>query len=680
MKTLILIVLLAAPFISQGSSSSLLHTKLISENGTNLSGVTIYLNETKLQVTENPEATIKLGTAKSYQIKLTKDGYYPRVQTFSAKEIAKMQTSQIIFTLIPRKKNRVMLAFGGDVMMGRRYYKPYFDDDILLKENSELLDSKAILAQVKPYLSAADIAAVNLESQISEEKPIKRAPKLVTFYSKPSVVKALKWAGIDYVTLGNNHTYDYLDEGLSSTIAALNNEDLPFSGAGHNEQQALKPHMLNVNSNNLAMLGYVGWQGSTTPKQTANQYQGGAAFGSSKNINSSVQQAIEQKQLPIVQYHGSLEYSNEPTGVTEQRLKSAIDNGAVLAVAHHPHVTQGIELYNNRLIAYSMGNFVFDQNFSSTQHSYLLYVWLDDGEFHRAEIVPIYVKGYKPTPAIDEERITILKRVKTLSSKRNTHIKNHLGHGVILPSQQSPKQSKAVVHTLDISTEKTHSLSIFPWDTYLETVNSQDSSIQYRLGTNLINGSTFDHFSAFGANERGFLFDKANSNLISSSEQNNLALSMKVNQPLWFGMKHFRRVYKPSNPVTFKANIKANKNVSIKLYWQGRKTKQKLFDAFENSPKHFINSYEINAENQWKNIEVDFNSPRIGYRSYRVLAEISSVDGTESLVTLDNVSLIEWQTAFQSNSIPHYFSDISKMATFIGFNKTSQLPITISAK
>ncbi|AQS37269.1 hypothetical protein Sps_02110 [Shewanella psychrophila] len=67
-----------------------------------------------------------------------------------------------------------------------------------------------------------------------------------------------------------------------------------------------------------------------------------------------------------------------------------------------------------------MGNFIFDQNFNLTQLSFILYVWLDEGEPYRAEIVPIYLKGYKPTPAVGLQKFYVTMRLSELSAKRNT--------------------------------------------------------------------------------------------------------------------------------------------------------------------------------------------------------------------------------------------------------------------
>ncbi|WP_448547254.1 CapA family protein [Thalassotalea fusca] len=613
------------------------------------------------------------------KIEIRKEGYYPRIHTFSKSELQNSLNSKLKFELIEHKQARVMFAFGGDVMLGRRYYSPHFNESPAISEHNQLADSKALLEQVKPYLEIADIAVVNLESQIADQQPEQRAKKSVTFFSKPSLVSTLKWAGIDYVTLGNNHTYDYLDEGLSSTLAALEGEQLPYSGAGFTEQQALKPYLYNINENQFALLGFVGWQGSSKIKQTATNSQGGAAYGSLANITKSVQTASSNRQIPIVQYHGSLEYTNEPTGVTEQRLKAALDQGAALAIAHHPHVTQGIELYNEKLIAYSMGNFIFDQNFSSTQQSFLLYVWLDNGKFHRAEIVPLYIKGYKPTPAIDAERVAILKRINTLSSKRNTPLRDHQGHGVIKLEYGRPVQNEETSIPLDIKVKTIHSLQDLPWNSTVNQVISKDDSLQYRLGTNLISGSNFASHTWFNAVERGFLLDKKvatadkNSNMFES-------IRLPLDSSQWLGMKYFRRVYKPSNPMTLTMDVKTDANVTINVYWQGRKTRQKLFDALENSPKNLIKTIKMKAQDKWHHLDIDFNSPRIGYRSYRVLVEFVSEQGDNKYIQVNNFSLLEWQTAFQSKQQPTFFNDESRMATHIGFNKNADHQVILVAK
>ena len=243
---------------------------------------------------------------------------------------------------------------------------------------------------------------------------------------------------------------------------------MPYSGAGLNEADALRPYRVEVGQYPYSFLGYVGWAGNFSPNQVAEGVDdSGAAFGSSENIDLTVSREIDAGRLPIVQYHGSREYMDEPTLVTETRLKQAIDDGAVLAIAHHPHVTQGFEIYQGRLIAYSMGNFIFDQYHYATQYSYMIYVWMDGGRFHRAEVVPIHIQGFTPMPATDTVRLKVLKRTHELSNRRGIAMGQSGGNGVIFAAE-----GPAETRTLDVP--ETAGITSFNQANWSHTVTSID--------------------------------------------------------------------------------------------------------------------------------------------------------------------------------------------------------------
>ena len=135
----------------------------------------------------------------------------------------------------------------------------------------------------------------------------------------------------------------------------------------------------------------------------------------------------------IAQYHGSREYSEGPTEESERRMKLAVDEGATLLASHHPHVAHGVELYKGSLIAYSSGNFLFDQYFLETHGAFAFRAWLDDGRFARAEIIPLRVLDYRPIPAVGSMREAVLERVTRLSAGHGTRVGRDGGHGVVTP-------------------------------------------------------------------------------------------------------------------------------------------------------------------------------------------------------------------------------------------------------
>ncbi len=690
--TLSLYIFFCFNAVASQNATFLIKGQVIDEQNLPIASVNVFVKQKQVFTDTHGHFSISPNLSDTFQLRFNKPGYYDSVQTFSYNELkqGKNSTERLTqITLVKKAKNRVMLAFGGDVMMGRRYYTPHFNATPTISDADILLGSKAVVQHIKPYMSIADYAAVNLETQISSSTPKQRAPKSVTFFSKPELLTALSWAGIDYVSLGNNHTFDYMDEGLTSTLAALEDSSLDYSGAGLNDQQALAAHHQKIKGRKFSMLGYVGWEGRVKPTQTANAEHGGAAFGSMENIKRSVGKVIKQNSTPIVQYHGSLEYADNPTLVTEQRLKSALDAGASLAVAHHPHVTQGLELYNNKLIAYSMGNLIFDQNFPSTKYSYILYVWLDDGVFHRAEIIPLYLKSYQPTPATGIERFKVMKRLIALSKQRDTHIIQSGGHGVI-NIENTIENSKTLHQQLSFApNERVVPFSPLFWSKQINsikfspqqqstTINEQ--AIRYRLGTNLINGSDFESYNYFNNKEQSWLVDEdiMSINNYGASGQHSMGLTLKSMQPSFLGMKYFTRVYAQSNPMTLKAKFKSNSPVKIRFYWQGRTKKQKLLTALNESKKHLIKEIELPANDLiWQNIELDFNSPRYGYKSYRVLAEIELLDASVGKVDIDDFSLIEWQTAYSELSVPPRYNLTSKQAQYIGINQQVNSPLSL---
>ena len=650
----------------------------------------IDVNQVKLRCDSTGHFSIKVKRNSVYALTITAKDFYTSYQTFSdyeLNELSNKPTKNIYsippITLVKKIKGRTMFTFAGDVMMGRRYLKPYFNDPILIGKENKLKDTKAIVQYMKPYLELADFSALNLETQISRAKPVKRAPKGVTFYAPPETLDALKWAGIDYVTLGNNHIYDYLDEGLLSTLELLKKSGLGFSGAGINQKQALKPYIKNLAGHEYAMLGYVGWTGSAKPNQVAEKQKGGAAFGTEENIAQAVADQQQQGRATIVQYHGSLEYSDEPSGMTESRLKMAIDKGADLAIAHHPHVTQGFEIYKGKLIAYSMGNFIFDQNFHATPLSYVLHVWMDGEKFHGAEIVPIYIKGYVPVPATGIQRSTIIKRAQNLTARRKLSFTKSGGHLVLKEKQASQEStiSKVSIH----KNSRIADLYSFP-EKQIFKVQTNHAKTRYRLGINQLNGGDFESYNLFSSQERSWELHNAK---ISSNNAysgiNSLAIDIKHTEIALVAMKTFRRVFNAGSTMSYAAQI-LNKEVPVKvrLLLQKRKTRAKFFNAFK-SKKYVLAEKTIMPNRHWQSIEFDFNLPRVGYRSYRVLLELSSSTDTNAkekeTIYLDDVALIDWQAHYNNwNELP-LDSDLLTLATHIGLENESKQTrkITLSA-
>ncbi len=133
----------------------------------------------------------------------------------------------------------------------------------------------------------------------------------------------------------------------------------------------------------------------------ARRGHGGAARWDNDASPAAIAALRPDVDVLVVNLHMGFQFASAPGDGTRAAARAAIDAGADLVVAHHPHVLQGVEWYKGKLIAYSLGNFIFDQDFLSTfRTAFLRTVW-EDGELVQARIVPMFLDAYRPVPVAD---------------------------------------------------------------------------------------------------------------------------------------------------------------------------------------------------------------------------------------------------------------------------------------
>ena len=620
--------------------------------------MTVEINGKAFQSGEEGNYQASVEAAAVYMFRYSADGHFTVVHSYSPLELSWWEQGGASrlpeVTLVERTEGRVMMAFGGDAMMGRRFSNPYPGEPVLIREGHRAEDSKALLSHMKPYLELADFASVNLETQVMHSQPEAKASKSFVFFTPPEAVVAFRDAGVDFVTLGNNHTNDYLAEGLTSTLESLAAAEMPFSGAGLNESDALEAHRTTVGGNPYSFLGYVGWAGNFSPNQVADgPEKSGAAHGTNENIERTVRREAGAGYLPIVQYHGSREYTDEPTLVTETRLKQAIDDGAVLAVAHHPHVVQGFELYRDRLIAYSMGNFIFDQFHYATQYSYMVYVWMDGDRFHRAEVVPMHIQGYTPMPATDTVRQKVLKRTHELSKRRGIHLGRSGGNGVILPAEA---QTDAAPQTLEASALQGGANGVavlyrHSWNQSFSDIGAMDEAVtRLRLGEDMLPTGHLENYYLHGSPDRGWISDGMQS--VVKSDTDNHVMQLKIpagSETGRIGMRTFEYTFEPGRPSSFTTRVRAEAPATVTAYqqWRGRNDRNRV-EALANNKLRAIGKAEL-LPGTWQDLRFDFDSPRVSAISYRIVLVVEPGEGSkEHLSYFDDFSLVEWLTPYLS--------------------------------
>ena len=196
---------------------------------------------------------------------------------------------------------------------------------------------------------------VNLEGPFGRDG--KKADKEFTFLVDPSLVEILREMKVDGVTLANNHMMDYGPEALYETMKVLKKEGIKFCGAGSNLDEALKPAIFEMGNEKVALLSF----SNTFPESFyAGKDKPGTAQGSYANVRKGIELAKEEgASLIIVAFHWGGEKLDTAKAYQRHLARYAIDMGADVVFGHHPHVLQPVEIYKNRVIAYSLGNLLF---------------------------------------------------------------------------------------------------------------------------------------------------------------------------------------------------------------------------------------------------------------------------------------------------------------------------------
>ena len=285
---------------------------VLTDSSAPLASAEIRVNETSVSSDALGKFSVSVPSADIYVLRFSAADHFPMIHSFSTLELNQPGTGNVVsipdVSLVERKQGRIMLAFGGDAMTGRRFSKPYEGEPVLIRKGHELEDTAALFQFMAPYLQLADYTSLNLEAQVMKTRPEGNAPKSYVFFTPPETLYSLANAGVDHVTVANNHIFDYLSAGLDSTIEVLDASPLAWSGAGRTEAESLQAYRTEVGGNSLSYIGFLGWAGSFWPNQVAQGLEkGGAAFGTTENVRNTIRREVEQGHLPVVQYHGSRE-------------------------------------------------------------------------------------------------------------------------------------------------------------------------------------------------------------------------------------------------------------------------------------------------------------------------------------------------------------------------------------
>lgn len=277
--------------------------------------------------------------------------------------------------------------------------------------------------KVRSLLDSGDFAFGNLENPIGT--PAERFPdKDFYFLMDPPHAAALKQAGFRVMSLANNHILDFGPEALRQTLATLKTHGIAACGAGTSIDEARAPALIGPHGKNVAFLAY----SRTFPISFSAQAAApGTAFALESFVREDVARARKSARWVVVSFHWGEEYTTAPTRAQRALAHAAIDAGADAVIGHHPHVPQGVELYKKKIVAYSLGNFVFGTRNNSAAEGLLLKLRLHGRRTPRAEIFPIFVQsartGFQPHPLRQDALQQSLARLKRMSADLGTALR-----------------------------------------------------------------------------------------------------------------------------------------------------------------------------------------------------------------------------------------------------------------
>lgn len=276
-----------------------------------------------------------------------------------------------------RTKNPIHLVFAGDI--------------IIHASTAQTVEQHGLdypFIHVRDEIQSADYAIANLETAVTtKNNPF---PKSFNFKMPPHYLQGIKNAGFDMVTLANNHTLDYQEEGLVDTVDYLKEYGIEYIGAGKNAEEAYSAKTIEINGQTIAFLGFshvlpdVSWYAGDSKPGIASGYQ-------YDRMERRIKEEKEKADYVIVYIHWGEELHQTPVSYQINYGRGMIDAGADAVIGSHPHVLQPIEEYKGKPIMYSLGNFLFPNHVHGPT--------AQTGLFH------VYLKGDEVTYEFNEYKI-----------------------------------------------------------------------------------------------------------------------------------------------------------------------------------------------------------------------------------------------------------------------------------
>lgn len=302
----------------------------------------------------------------------------------------------------------VTLGFTGDVLLDPEYsiYKTYLERDCDL----EACIAPDLLAELK----GLDVLTINNEFSYSDRgEPL--PGKTYTFRAPRAHVEILKEMGVDIAGIANNHAYDFGEEAFLDTMDTLYEAGIPYAGAGHDLEEAMRPVILYAADMKIGILASTQIERQGAPDSLGATDERPGMLRSWPDVEptlEAIRRAKEECDFVILLIHWGTESESEIDWCQEEQMPKFVDAGADIIIGAHPHILQKIDWVRGVPVIYSMGNFWFG---SKEMDSCVIELTLTEGEMESLRFVPCQQRGCGVRLLKDAEAERLLGYMRRIS-------------------------------------------------------------------------------------------------------------------------------------------------------------------------------------------------------------------------------------------------------------------------
>lgn len=283
----------------------------------------------------------------------------------------------------------------------------------------ELGDLQHAFRELGPWLAEADITVGSLDAAISDAGEPFGCVETFSLLAPVETVDGIALSGFDVITVATNHVKDCGqaacgDQAFFDTLSNLRAAGAQPVGGGADLAEARRPAILTVDGVRFAFLGY----DEIAPYYHAEPGVPGTAPLDEASVREDVAAAKQQADVVVVLPQWGVEYMAEPTLQQRAIAHAAVEAGADLVIGNHPHWVQAAEAIGDSFVAYALGNYIFDQDWSlETQQGVVLEASFFGAQLKGIRFYPIHIRDeHQPVFADPDEARQILDRIWTASA------------------------------------------------------------------------------------------------------------------------------------------------------------------------------------------------------------------------------------------------------------------------